>query len=192
MTAKPCKKCGGTAFYESPRRCKACIVRRVNAYWADPKNRACRQANNQRARLVCAMSRQGVPAPRNLFALVGCSAAVLLGHIEGLMLEKGMTWNGYPKEWNLDHEIPLGSLNLGDPHELARGACYKNLRPLWAEEHRAKTAREIAEARARRRHRAKTAREVAEARGRLPKEVNKNTVRVQAEQPPGEAAPSEA
>ncbi len=72
---------------------------------------------------------------------LGCTVSFLRSHLE-TQFKPGMTWDnmGLGKEkWQIDHIIALGLFNLSDPTEFAKACHYKNLQPLWQEEHLLKT-----------------------------------------------------
>jgi len=54
--------------------------------------------------------------------------------------QPGMSWENYG-EWHIDHIVPLASAKTES--ELVELFKYTNLQPLWAEDHRNKTAKDI-------------------------------------------------
>jgi hypothetical protein len=69
---------------------------------------------------------------------LGCSIEDFKKHLES-QFELGMTWDNYGpynkniKRWNIDHVIPLSSVDLTNKDQLKIVCHYNNLRPLWAE-----------------------------------------------------------
>lgn len=64
---------------------------------------------------------------------LGCSVDFLKTHLESLW-EIGMNWNNYgngPKDWSLDHKIPLSYFDLTNREQLLKACHYTNLQPMW-------------------------------------------------------------
>jgi hypothetical protein len=64
---------------------------------------------------------------------LGCTISEFKSHIEGQFLP-GMTWDNQgigDGKWNIDHIIPLVSVDLTDREQFLRVCHYTNLRPLW-------------------------------------------------------------
>jgi len=64
---------------------------------------------------------------------LGCTIAEFKEHIERQFLP-GMTWDNWGRgvnRWNIDHIIPLASVDLADREQFLRVCHYTNLRPLW-------------------------------------------------------------
>jgi len=64
---------------------------------------------------------------------LGCSVQELKEHLEK-QFKEGMTWENWgfgEDKWNIDHIIPLASVDLSDRNELIKVCHYTNLQPLW-------------------------------------------------------------
>jgi hypothetical protein len=77
---------------------------------------------------------KGQGASKRQIALLGCSRAEFMAHIER-QFTKGMTWdnNGTgPGKWHLDHITPCSVFDQSVEHQ--RRACwhFTNLRPMWS------------------------------------------------------------
>lgn len=83
-----------------------------------------------RLRSVVSGRRRTASAIRDL----GCSVAYLVEHLEQ-QFSPGMSWanhgNGVGR-WNIDHKIPLASVDLTSREQLLRVCHYTNLQPLWS------------------------------------------------------------
>jgi hypothetical protein len=80
-------------------------------------------------------------ANRHWESLVGYSLAELMVHLERQFL-KGMSWSN-ADEWHVDHIIPLSSFVFEsyDCAEFKAAWAITNLRPLWAKDNLAKSAK---------------------------------------------------
>ena len=67
---------------------------------------------------------------------LGCSVEFLQDYLS-LQFKPGMNWTNYG-EWEIDHIKPLSSVNLSDKCQFLEVVNYKNLRPLWKEDNRAR------------------------------------------------------
>ena len=64
---------------------------------------------------------------------LGCTIAEFKAYLEE-RFEPGMTWDNQgigDGKWNIDHIVPLVSVDLTDREQLLRVCHYTNLRPLW-------------------------------------------------------------
>ena len=64
---------------------------------------------------------------------LGCSVEELKLHLES-QFQSGMTWENHGignKHWQIDHIIPLASVDLTDREQFLKVCHYTNLRPLW-------------------------------------------------------------
>ncbi len=75
---------------------------------------------------------RGIYTSQSLSEYLGCSFEELKQYLE-TRFESGMSWENHG-EWHIDHVIPLASVDLTNPKELARVCHYSNLQPLWADE----------------------------------------------------------
>lgn len=66
---------------------------------------------------------------------IGCTKEHLEKYLEN-KFKPGMTWDNYG-EWEIDHQIPLGSAN--NEQEVYKLSHYSNLQPLWKEENSKKS-----------------------------------------------------
>jgi hypothetical protein len=94
-------------------------------------------ATRARARLVKAIQRAGYAKNGKTQELIGCSFQALVEHIEK-QFQTGMSWSNRDK-WHIDHIIPVASARSEE--ELLSLFHFTNLRPLWAEENRRKSAK---------------------------------------------------
>lgn len=122
---------------KNPDRVKAMIARRWQKARDDPVDRIHRAV---RACIVQSI-RKGSKARRKTVDLLGYDFEQLKAHLER-QFSKGMTWANYG-EWHIDHILPVASFNYETPDDPAFKVCWAltNLRPLWAEENRAKHAK---------------------------------------------------
>jgi len=68
---------------------------------------------------------------------LGCSVSEFKIYLESLFV-KNMTWENYG-EWEIDHIVPLVSFNLSDLKQIKIACNFKNLQPLWKEDHAKKS-----------------------------------------------------
>lgn len=64
---------------------------------------------------------------------LGCSIDEFIKYLENQFLD-GMDWGNYGhgvNKWNIDHIVPLLSVDLTDREQLLKVCHYSNLRPLW-------------------------------------------------------------
>lgn len=107
--------------------CKKCGVEKSMKYIKSSPER--KLANSIRVRLWNGLKEQKVKKSNKTSSLVGCTWAVLVSHLES-QFTSGMTWENHG-QWHVDHIIPLSSVDLSDPEQLAKVTHYTNLQPLW-------------------------------------------------------------
>jgi hypothetical protein len=74
---------------------------------------------------------------------LGCTISELKQYIQ-TKFKQGMTWENWSKNgWHLDHIQPLSSFDLTDRDQFLKAVHYTNLQPLWAEEHKQKTKKDL-------------------------------------------------
>ncbi len=79
---------------------------------------------------------------------LGCSIKEFKLYIESKfyihpILKTPMTWDNWSHSgWQLDHIQPLSSFDLTNSEQFQQANHYSNIRPLWAEEHHVKSAKE--------------------------------------------------
>lgn len=76
---------------------------------------------------------------------LGCSIEDFKKYLESLF-KTGMTWKNYgmgKDKWNIDHIIPLSKVDLTNKEEFLKVCHYSNLQPLWFEENRIKSNKEV-------------------------------------------------
>lgn len=81
---------------------------------------------------------------------LGCSIDFLKNYLESLF-QYGMTWDNYGKgsgKWQIDHIKALCLFNLTNRSELLEAVNYKNLQPIWYEDHMFKTQQDIVKSKA--------------------------------------------
>lgn len=84
-----------------------------------------------------AFDRNGFTKRSKSNKILGCSWEDLVKHIER-QFTKGMSWDNRG-EWHIDHIIPLATASCED--DIIRLNHFTNLRPLWAEDNRRKSAK---------------------------------------------------
>ena len=137
--SKTCRQCGGNDFYMNCNpQCVPCTRARQLRYLAEDPTR--RIINACQVRLRKAHKELGLPVPKNVFSLLGCSKQELLRHLEERFKE-GMTVFNFGSVWQMDHRVPISTFPR-DPEGIALAAYYKNLRPISVAEHKAKTRSE--------------------------------------------------
>ena len=72
---------------------------------------------------------------------LGCTREFLVKYLES-KFEPGMTWDNYGK-WEIDHIEPLFKFNLIEKEELLSACNYINLQPLWKDDHKKKTKKDL-------------------------------------------------
>jgi len=102
----------------------------------DPSALICCRLRN---RVRKALAAQGASKSEKTMALIGCSVAALVRHIESQFLA-GMSWDNR-KLWHVDHIIPLAAFDLTQKEQQFAAFHYTNMRPLWAKENQKKSAR---------------------------------------------------
>jgi hypothetical protein len=68
---------------------------------------------------------------------LGCTSAELCSHIERQWYG-GMTWEAWgkgPGKWQIDHIYPLAKADLADRVQFLAVCNWRNLRPLWHDDH---------------------------------------------------------
>jgi len=117
---------------------KLIISKKKSAYNKDRKSKDAlfKIKCNLRNRTYLALKGKNTSSTEDL---LGASYSTVKAHIES-KFAKGMSWDNYG-EWHVDHIIPLASAkNEGDLIGLFN---YVNLQPLWKEDHKNKTAKDI-------------------------------------------------
>lgn len=128
-------------YYEEHKPQRNRYVRRKSR--ADVQYRLQRQL---RVRLADAVRLQKGIRSTSAIGGLGCSLQDFRTYIESLW-KSGMTWKNWGRgtgTWQIDHVKPLSKFDLTDPMHVAKACFFKNLQPLWHEEHAQKTASEIA------------------------------------------------
>ncbi len=73
---------------------------------------------------------------------LGCSIQELVVHLEE-RFSPGMDWSNHgvgPGRWNIDHIVPLSSVDLTDRLQFLHVSHYSNLQPLWSSDNISKGA----------------------------------------------------
>jgi hypothetical protein len=89
--------------------------------------------------------------PLSTVKSLGCSPEELKNHLEKLFYPhpktgEPMSWsNRGSRGWHVDHIISLAKFDLTDPEQFKKACNYKNLQPLWQEDHALKTIKDIKE-----------------------------------------------
>ena len=92
-----------------------------------------------RRRLHFALTERGYAKSSKTEAILGCSYADLVKHLESKFLP-GMTWeNRGMFGWHIDHIVPLSSASSAE--EIEKLSHYTNLQPLWAADNWSKGAK---------------------------------------------------
>ena len=88
-----------------------------------------------RNRILDALKRQNGKKAYKTIDLIGCNIDFFLKYIESLFIE-GMSWNEFRnRNIEIDHILPCCQFNLLDENEQKKCFNYKNLRPIWKEDH---------------------------------------------------------
>lgn len=90
-------------------------------------------------RIVSAIHRLGFKKQSTTAKMLGCEWLTLKEHLES-KFQPGMTWDNYG-EWEIDHITPCCS--AATLEELEKLQHFTNLQPLWLEDHRQKTIKDI-------------------------------------------------
>lgn len=129
------------------------VARRKKEYNKRPETIKKRQAsarrrlkdpkNNLSNRIRCGVwnTLKGGKGGQSWLSLVAFSLDDLVAHLEAQFLP-GMGWHNMG-DWHIDHIIPIASFNYSSADDPEFKACWDlpNLRPIWAEENRAKHAK---------------------------------------------------
>ena len=116
---------------------------KINAYARKYHNNLLRTDSTYRLKcnihsLICtSFKRNGFSKKGNTEKILGCTYEEFIKHIEKQFL-KGMTWEN-KSLWHIDHVVPISSANTES--EVIELNHFTNLRPLWAEENRHKSAK---------------------------------------------------
>lgn len=81
---------------------------------------------------------------RRSIELLGCTYQEAANHIEA-QFEQGMSWENYGTRWEIDHIIPLASVDTSKDTELRQVCNYLNLRPLSVSKNRSRPKRFVTE-----------------------------------------------
>lgn len=94
--------------------------------------------NSMSCRMRAAISKRGIKST----SLVDYTMEDLKIHLEKQFL-LGMTWDNYGDGWHVDHIVPVSGFSFTSVHDAEFKACWSlgNLRPLWAQDNRAKQAK---------------------------------------------------
>lgn len=90
------------------------------------------------------MALKGKRRPGSGVRDLGCTLDELRIHLEN-HFATGMDWSNWGNgvgKWNIDHVVPLASVDLADREQFLRVCHYSNLRPLWWIENLHKGSRE--------------------------------------------------
>jgi hypothetical protein len=74
---------------------------------------------------------------RSVLRFIGCSGDQLRLHLER-QFGRGMSWENYGNEWQIDHVLPCASFDHTDPEQVAKCWHWSNLRPLRSKANAAK------------------------------------------------------
>ena len=78
------------------------------------------------------------PKRSYMYELLGCNHDALVAHIASLFVD-GMTWNNYGKDgWEIDHVVPLNTVDLTNMDDLKKVCHYTNLQPLFVKDNQRK------------------------------------------------------
>jgi hypothetical protein len=96
-------------------------------------------ADRLRRRINSALACRKTRKAGGLAELSGCTLDELVAHIEKQFAD-GMSW-GNRRQWHIDHIIPCSAFDMTDKIQQQIAFHYTNLRPAWASENQAKSAR---------------------------------------------------
>ena len=122
---------------------------RLRAHKRYHSNPQVKLANVCRKRLALVLTSKA----EHTTALIGCSWSELQRHLESKFYPNPLTgevmsWDNFGKnhsKWQIDHIRPLSSFDLTDSDQLKNACNYKNLQPLWYEDHVEKTRKDNSE-----------------------------------------------
>lgn len=78
---------------------------------------------------------------------LGCTVEELRLHLES-QFQPGMTWDNWTRDgWHIDHVKALSTFSLTKREEFLKACNYKNLQPLWVEDHVIKTKKDMSDLR---------------------------------------------
>lgn len=108
------------------------------AYSAKPRRRL-----DQRMKTAIGQCLKGQKNGRSWEGLVGYSCDDLMRHLERQFL-KGMSWSNIG-DWHIDHIRPRASFSYESEQDDSFRECWSlsNLRPLWSEDNRSKSAKRL-------------------------------------------------
>lgn len=112
--------------------------------YEEHKKVRCRLAQQMAIRIINAVRRRKLQKSGHSSELLGCKTRTLLDHLES-QFHNGMTWENWgnkPGTWQVDHIIPCCSFDLSKKEEQLKAFNYKNLQPLWHDEHITKTTKD--------------------------------------------------
>jgi hypothetical protein len=132
------KKTYSKAYYQNNKK-------RVNAYYVEKGktdiNFKLKSILRKRiAKLVSGHTKGG-----SAVSDLGCTIDEFKSYLESLF-KSGMSWSNYgfgPGKWQIDHIDALMFFNLQNRKEFLKAANYKNLQPIWHEEHLTKTKKDL-------------------------------------------------
>ncbi len=109
-----------------------------------------RVKSNLRGRLRDILRKQGTVKSNKTMNLIGCSIEYLMTYLQSLFYDRQ---NGEKMTLELmstpiielDHIIPLWKFDLSNPEQQKIGFHYTNMRPMWAEDHNIKSAKDYVE-----------------------------------------------
>jgi len=112
-------------YQNNSERCKSNVANRIKEREQEDINFKLKR--RIRSRLCSALKRnyKTGSAVKDL----GCSIEQFKKHLED-QFQIGMTWDNYGK-WEIDHIIPLASVDLTNAETFAKVVHFTNMRPLW-------------------------------------------------------------
>lgn len=106
-----------------------------------------------RTRIREALRKNAMAKDTTTLYYLGCDIGTARLHLEA-QFSPGMSWANYGfNGWHIDHKIPIASFDFTGPEEIKKAFHYSNLQPLWIEDHKRKTAQDIAYIKAKRKER---------------------------------------
>jgi adenylate cyclase class IV len=103
-----------------------------------------------RSRNLLFLKSKKIKKTNKTFDILGCSAEFFKSYIESMFYDhpvtgEKMTWENRgrgPDKWQIDHIVPFVDIDVTNEEDVKKVCNYKNMRPLWGDEHLKKSIEE--------------------------------------------------